>query len=65
METTVFEIELTQGRVFRINCENRSQKKRVLNSFYRLQDRGLAKSIEPIINGIHTVKQWEQIVEKL
>lgn len=57
METRLFEITLKDGRFFRVFCANKHQ----INRFFR--------TIEPTMetwtmaNGIHTVKQWEEIIK--
>ena len=53
METVIFEIEFNDGRIFRVFCANRSQKRRVLRK------RDNVKSITEITRGIHTVSQYE------
>ena len=63
METMIIQIEMKNGRTFKIFCANRSQKNRVINSYRKLGD--AIKLITPIQNGIHTTTQWEEIVENL
>ena len=61
METTVFEIELKDGRIFRVFCANSTQKKRVLSTIDKIKH--LKPTIKAITNGIHTVSEWEQITK--
>ena len=63
METTLFEIELIDGRIFRIFCGNSSQKRRFMASSYKIKH--LVKSTKEITNGIHTVNEWEKIAFKV
>jgi len=60
METIVFQIELNDGRVFRIFCANSTQKKKVINSYYQIKDK--VKEITTITTGIHTAQQYEKIL---
>jgi len=59
METTVFEIEFNDGRLFRIFCANSSQKKRCLQTYNRLKE---TCTIKVITNGIHTIKEFEKLM---
>jgi len=60
METIVFQIELNDGRIFRIFCANSTQKKKVINSYYQIKDK--VKKITTITTGIHTAQQYEKIL---
>jgi len=64
METTLYEIKYPDGRLFRVNCANKSQKSRLLKSIAKLNQSNENIVIKEITNGIHTVKQWENIVEQ-
>jgi len=59
METTLYELTMKDGRKFRISAENKHQKNRVLKTFREL---GYNNKLECISNGIHTVKQFENIM---
>jgi len=61
METGIFEIELNDGRTFRVFYANSTQKKKILNSYNRIKSN--CKELRTITNGIHTVRQWEKIAE--
>lgn len=63
METTVFKIEFNDGRTFNIFCANKTQKTKIIQSYYR--DKENIKSIEDIVNGIHTPKQYLKILETI
>lgn len=60
METTLFKIKFKDGREFKVFCANRSQKARLLWSILKKD-----LVIEDRDNGIHNIKQWEQIVANL
>jgi len=61
METTVYQIDLKDGRIFRIFCANSTQKRKLLASYYKIKSK--VKRLREVTNGIHTIKQWEQIVK--
>ena len=63
METIVFEIGLNGGRKYRVVALNSSQKSRVLQAYNKIKDS--EKSINVITSGIHTAKQFEQIIKHL
>ena len=63
METIIFQIELIDGRIFRVFCANSTQKKKFINSFSKIKH--LYKSSKVITSGIHTVTQWEKIIKTL
>lgn len=56
METTIFEIVFFDGRKFRVNCENKSQKDKVKAWYNNNKER--VKSFTPILNGIHSTRQF-------
>jgi hypothetical protein len=60
METTVFELEFNDGRIFRVFCANSTQKKKFLNNHYKYADK--VKDVRVLTTGIHTIKEFEQIV---
>lgn len=60
METIVYQIELNDGRIFRIFCANSTQKKKVIDSYYQIKDK--VKEITTITTGIHTAQQYEKIL---
>ena len=63
METIIFEIEFNDGRIFRVFCANSTQKKKVIASYYKIEAK--VKDIKTITSGIHTVKQYEQILKTI
>jgi predicted DNA-binding antitoxin AbrB/MazE fold protein len=63
METTVYSVKLKDGREFRIFCRTKNQKKRFLDSYIKIKH--LVSDFTEITNGIHIIKEWEQIVETL
>jgi acylphosphatase len=58
----VFCIELKDGRIFNIACANKSQIERFTKS---LREAKLYPSHVSSVNGIHNIKQWEQIIKTL
>ena len=60
METIVFQIEFKDGRIFRVFCANSTQKKKVINSYYKIKDK--VKEITTITSGIHTTSQYEKML---
>lgn len=60
METTLYKVTFKDGREYRVFCANKAQKKRFWYSLIGTH----TETPEVIINGIHTVKQWEQIISK-
>jgi len=60
METIVYQIELKDGRTFRVFCANSTQKNNVTQSYYRIKDK--VKEITTITTGIHTASQYEKLL---
>lgn len=60
METIVYQIELKDGRTFRVFCANRTQKKKVIDSYHKIKDK--VKEITTITTGIHTSQQYEKLL---
>ncbi len=56
METIVYEIEFNDGRIFRVFCVNSTQKKKVINSYYKMSDK--IKQINVITTGLHTADKF-------
>mgnify|MGYP001067275277 CR=1 FL=1 len=63
METIVYEVELIDGRTFRIFCGNNAQKKRFIQSYHKLTH--LFKKCNVLTYGIHNIKEWENIVKTI
>lgn len=63
METTVFEIQYNDGRKFNVFCANKTQKTKIIQSYYK--DKEKIKSIKDIVNGIYTPKQYLKILETM
>ena len=63
METTLYRVTFKDGREFRVFCANKAQKNRMHATAQKVT--GCEYTIEPIINGIHTINQWEKIVTTL
>jgi len=60
METTLFEVKTKDGRTFRVFCAKRKQ----IEHFVKLVI-GKGYTISEIANGIHTIRQFEQIIKTL
>jgi len=60
METTLYKIIFNDGRVFNVFCANKNQKTRFLTSSIAIHN---TSTLEVIENGIHTIKQWEDILK--
>jgi hypothetical protein len=60
METTLYEVKFLDGRVFRIFCRGKNQKKR----FWKVRNK-LEKelTITELSNGIHNIKEFEQLTK--
>lgn len=56
----VYKLETPTGREFRILCENKNQYGRLVDT---IKNTGIKMS--DLTNGIHTIKQWEQISQTL
>lgn len=61
MQTSLYKILFKDGREYRVFCANASQIQRFRRVMLNQKD----YSIEPIINGIHTFKQFEDIINNL
>lgn len=55
----ILKVDLNDGATFNIFCANKTQKNRAIATFKKMD----IKLITPIVNGIHTVSQWEEIVK--
>lgn len=64
MSTNVIQIELKDGRIFRIFCANSLQQRKV-KDMYHQELNGKAKDFKTVTNGIHTVKQFKEIITHL
>ena len=59
METTIYEVGFKDGRMFRVYCRGKNQKKRfnkVLSSLTNLD------TIKEITKGIHTIEEFEKLM---
>ena len=61
METTIFEVKLNDGRIFRVFCANGTQKKKFRATICELKH--LNPCVSEITNGIHTMLQWNNITK--
>lgn len=58
METGVYQIELKDGRIFRVFYANSTQKIKLMRKVNSIKNQ--IDFTKTITNGIHTVKQFEQ-----
>ena len=58
---TIFEVTFKDGRLYRVACDNEAQKNRFKRARQKVIEQVVHTSVKT--NGIHTVKEWEQIVE--
>lgn len=63
METTIFEVKLIDGRIFRVFCANSTQVKKFRISIEKLKH--FKPYVETITSGIHTYSQWDKITANL
>ena len=63
METCVFEIELTDGRIWRVFCSNSNQKQRFIHTIESTKQ--LTKKVKVITNGLHSISQWEKQIKDI
>jgi hypothetical protein len=61
METGIYEIGLSEGRIYRIFVANSTQSRKVMDIYYALEG---FKSIRVFTSGVHTAKQWESIAQQ-
>ena len=59
METTLFEVKYKEGRIFRVFCRGKNQKKRFLLKYSAQKES--TEYLKEITNGIHTIKEFEQL----
>jgi len=59
METGLYEIIFKDGRIFRVFTANKKQKERLFNFLYNNKKQS---KLELVKNGIHTIKQFENIM---
>lgn len=60
MQTTLFEVKFYNGSKFNIFCSDKSQIKRFLLSIHKNVEE--IESWKEIVNGIHTISQFEKII---
>lgn len=57
METTLFEVKLKDGRIFRVFCHGKNQIKRLKDKVATLE----VEYCHALSNGINTIKEFEQL----
>ena len=60
METTLYEVSFDDGRLFKVFCANRSQRQRFLKTMGQVT----SSQWRVLENGMHTIKQWEEIIKE-
>lgn len=60
METVLYQVNLKDGRVFRIFCANSTQKRKTIQSFRDKKNE--IEMVTEIANGINTAKQWNDFL---
>lgn len=63
METGVYQVQLKDGRLFRIFYANSTQKNKLLKQFNSIKDK--IEIVKTITNGINTAKEFEQHLKNL
>ena len=58
---TIFEVSFKDGRLYRVACKNSAQNNRFERARQKVIEQVVRTSVKT--NDIHTVKEWEQIVE--
>ena len=64
MSTTLFRIKFKDGREWRVFCANNNQAQRLFTTLENISF-DYENEMSEITSGIHTIKQWEQIVNNL
>lgn len=59
METTLYAVIFNDGRIYRINCIGKNQKKRFRLHTEKLKEQ--IKEVQEITNGIHTIAEFEML----
>lgn len=59
MQTTIFQVKFHNGAVFNVFCSGRNQVQRF--KIFAEKNKTEIESIVDLLNGIHTIKQFEQI----
>lgn len=60
METTLYQIKFYDGRIFRVFCYGKNQKKRLNEKVLTLEH---VESVIELSNGIHTIAEFEMLKE--
>lgn len=61
METTLYQVNFIDGRIYRVFCQGKNQKKRFREKVEELKNE-IAYSHE-LSNGIHTITEFEKLKE--
>lgn len=63
MTSTLYQVKIHNGRIFRIFCKGKNQHKRFFDFTQKIEN--MVESIEVISNGIHTITEFEKITTNL
>ena len=63
MRTSIWHIELTDGRIFKVFCENATQERKLILQVKELDEK--VKSFSLLLNGINTQKQFTKMIKTL
>jgi hypothetical protein len=63
METALWKITFKDGRIFNVFCANKKQNREFMMECKTITDK--IWHIEIIEKGIHTKKQWDQILTQI
>lgn len=63
METTLFEVKFYNGSLFNVFCSGKAQKKRFYLYIHKHVDK--IEKWSEIVNGIHTITEFEKITTNL
>lgn len=64
METSLYKITFKDGRVFKVFCANKAQKKRFRNTINQSK-KPICFDVTDVENGIHDINQWEEIIKTI
>ena len=63
METGTEEVKLKDGRTFRVHVNNSAQSKRLYKAIRQIENK--IESHHTVVNGVHTIKQFELILKTI
>ena len=63
METTLYQVNFIDGRIYKVFCRGKNQKKRFRSKIGNLTLVGKIKNVIELSNGIHTITEFEKLKE--